>query len=111
MHLSRRWFLGGAGALVALPSLEYFAAKPARSQAAKPPQRLVIYFLPNGRMPASWVPAQLGESFTLPTASASLAPFQSKLLFMSGLYHTAGQSSTAAGDHAKGTGTLLTSTK
>jgi hypothetical protein len=108
---SRRWFLGGAGALVALPSLELWQAKTASSQPARPPQRLVIYFLPNGRMPATWVPAQLGETFSLPTASRSLEPFASELLFMSGLYHTAGQSSTAAGDHAKGTGTLLTSTK
>lgn len=108
-QLSRRWFLGGAGALVALPSLEFFAAKPARSQAATAPQRLVIYFLPNGRMPKTWVPAELGDAFKLPTASASLEPFKSQLLFMSGLFHTAGQNSTAAGDHARGTGTLLTS--
>lgn len=109
-QLGRRWFLGGAGALVALPSLEFFAAKPARSQAAAPPQRLVVYFLPNGRMPATWVPPQLGSSFTLPKASASLEPFKQQLLFMSGLFHTAGQNSTAAGDHARGTGTLLTGT-
>jgi hypothetical protein len=110
IQLSRRWFLGGAGALIALPSLELFAARSARSQTMPPPQRLVIYFLPNGRMPASWVPGQLGKDFTLPTASASLAPFKNQLLFMSGLFHTAGATSTAAGDHARGTGTLLTST-
>ncbi len=111
MQRSRRWFLGGAGALIALPSLELFTARPARSQAVSAPKRLVIYFLPNGRMPASWVPAQLGSNFTLPAASASLEPFKQQLLFMSGLFHTAGQTSTAAGDHARGTGTLLTSTK
>ena len=110
MQLSRRWFLGGAGALIALPSLELFAAKPARSQAAQAPQRFVVYFLPNGRMPASWVPGQLGTDFTLPAASASLEPFKSQLLFLSGLFHHAAQDSTAAGDHARGTGTLLTST-
>jgi hypothetical protein len=110
MQLSRRWFLGGAGALIALPSLELFAERPARSQAMQAPQRLVVYFLPNGRMPASWVPAQLGVDFTLPAASASLEPFKSQLLFMSGLFHHAAQDSTAAGDHARGTGTLLTST-
>ena len=48
--------------------LEFFAAKPARSQAVAPPRRLVIYFLPNGRMPKTWVPAELGNAFTLPTA-------------------------------------------
>ncbi len=109
-QLGRRWFLGGAGALVALPSLEFFAAKPARSQAAVPPKRLVVYFLPNGRMPSTWVPPELGSSFTLPKASASLEPFKQQLLFTSGLFHTAGQNSTAAGDHARGTGTLLTGT-
>lgn len=110
MQLSRRWFLGGAGALIALPSLELWSGKTAQSQTAQAPQRLVIYFMPNGRMPASWVPGQLGQTFTLPEASKSLEPFKSELLFMSGLFHTAGQNSTAAGDHAKGTGTLLTST-
>ncbi|MES1185718.1 MAG: DUF1552 domain-containing protein [Myxococcales bacterium] len=109
-QLSRRWFLGGAGALIALPSLEFLAAKSAGGQAMQPPQRLVIYFLPNGRMPKMWVPSPLGHDFTLPAASASLEPFKQRLLFMSGLFHTAGQKSTAAGDHARGTGTLLTST-
>lgn len=111
IQLSRRWFLGGAGALIALPSLELFASKPARSQPAQPPRRLIIYVLPNGRMPATWIPAQQGESFQLPTGSKSLEPFKQRMLFMSGLSHTAARKSNAAGDHAMGTGTLLTSTE
>ena len=110
MLLSRRWFLGGAGALIALPSLELFGNKTARSQAMQAPQRLVVYFLPNGRMPPSWVPGQLGTDFTLPAASASLEPFKDQVLFLSDLFHHSAQDSTAAGDHARGTGTLLTST-
>jgi hypothetical protein len=106
---SRRWFLGGAGALVALPALEFFAVKTARSQAAISPQRLIVYFLPNGRMPTSWEPKERGKTFNLPAAATPLAPFKSELLFMPGLNHVTAETSSGAGDHARGAGTLLTS--
>lgn len=113
MKLSRRHFLGGAGALVALPALESMAPRRARAQ-SKPAQRFVVYFLPNGRVPETWIPNASGAAFELPSVSASLAPFKEDMIFCSGLYHTAAQeagSVTQAGDHAKGTGPILTCAK
>jgi hypothetical protein len=98
----RRFLVGAAGTLLALPSLAIFDTQPAFSQAQKT-LRLVIYFFPNGRLPAIWLPSATGTTFTLPSGSASLAPFQSQLVFMSGLRNTAARLSTeVAGDHARG---------
>ncbi len=107
-RVSRRRWLVGAGTLFALPALEYFQAKPARSQGVTAPQRLLVYFVPNGRVPEWWVPAETGESFTLGPTSSALEPFKSEMIFLSGLLHTAGQNSSGAGDHARGTGSILT---
>jgi hypothetical protein len=97
-------FLGGAGTLVALPALEIFEA---RAGGESPPQRLVVYFVPNGRVPATWVPPESGTSFSFPAALAPLAPLQADMICLSGLYHTAAVQSVGTGDHARGTGTVL----
>ena len=48
MKLSRRMFLGGAGAVVALPFLESLLPRMARGAAAAVPKRFVGFFVPNG---------------------------------------------------------------
>ena len=50
MHkgLSRRLFLGGAAATVALPFFESLTPREARGQAASAPKRFLAYFAPNG---------------------------------------------------------------
>jgi len=102
--------LVGAGSLLALPSLAIFDAEPAFSQAPKT-LRLVIYFLPNGRLPAIWLPSAPGTVFDLPSGSAALTPFKSQSVFMSGLRNTAARLSTgAAGDHARGCSGVATCT-
>ncbi|MBX7101501.1 MAG: DUF1552 domain-containing protein [Myxococcaceae bacterium] len=108
MSLSRRRFLGGAGALVALPAFESLWPRRAAAAAPTSPDRLLVYFLPNGRTPATWVPAAAGTSYTLPLASSGLNPFKSQLTFMSGFDHRAAREAAAIADHAKGTGPVLT---
>jgi hypothetical protein len=109
MSISRRRFLGGAGALVALPAFEsLMPAKAHAAEVATSPQRLLVYFLPNGRMPATWVPAGVGSAFNLPTASSGLTSLKSDLHFMSGFDHRAAREAAAIADHAKGTGPILT---
>ncbi len=107
MTVSRRRFLGGAGALVALPAFESLMPR-ASAQTATSPLRLLVYFLPNGRTPATWVPAGAGGAFTLPTASSGLASLKADLHFMSGFDHRAAREAAAIADHAKGTGPILT---
>ncbi|MBK7826314.1 DUF1552 domain-containing protein [Nannocystis sp.] len=108
MRSSRRKFLGGAGVLVALPALGIFRPRFARSNADPPPRRLLVYFLPNGRVPANWIPPESGPEFSFP---ATLAPFQGlkgDLICLSELYHTSATLSAGTGDHALGTGSCLT---
>lgn len=57
--LSRRVFLKGAGAVVALPALEAFGAPP------KPPQRMVAINIPLGFHPPNFFPEQAGRDYAL----------------------------------------------
>ncbi len=108
MHLTRRKILGGAGALVALPALGMVRPRHAVSGPLEPaPKRLLVYFLPNGRVPANWIPPEAGPVFTCPPALAPLAPLQADMIVLSNMYHTAAKMSAGTGDHALGTGTCL----
>jgi len=107
MRLSRRMFLGGAGTLVALPSLGLFAPRRAHGGGAEPIRRFLVYFVPNGRVPGNWVPPESGTEFSFPPTLAPLAELKSDLICMSGLFHTAATLSSGTGDHALGTGTIL----
>ena len=60
-RLSRRTFLKGSGAAVALPFLE--AMWPARAQAAPATaRRFVAWYVPNGIHMPDWTPATTGAS-------------------------------------------------
>lgn len=108
MHLTRRKILGGAGALIALPALGLVRPRHAVSQLNEPaPRRFLVYFVPNGRVPANWIPPEVGPAFSFPAALAPLAPLQADLIVLSNLYHTAAKLSAGTGDHALGTGTCL----
>jgi Protein of unknown function (DUF1552) len=107
-QFARRAFLGGAGAMVALPALGLLAPKQASGGGTDvAPKRFLVYFVPNGRVPSTWVPPESGAAFSLPPALAPLGPVQSQMICMSGLYHTAATLATGTGDHALGTGTVL----
>lgn len=109
---SRRAFLGGAAATIALPWLEAMTpttrhlARAAESADGRP-KRLLCYYVPNGIHMPAWTPAQLGTGYDLPPILASLAPVQSKVNVISGLANWPA-SVPVAGDHARGTGAFLT---
>ncbi len=107
MAISRRRFLGGAGVLVALPALELFRAPNALSAPEPAAKRLLVYFVPNGRNPATWVPPEVGDAFSFPQALAPLADLKVDMIHLSGLYHTSAKLSAGTGDHALGTGSIL----
>src|SRR5258708_27119461 len=86
-HLSRRTFLRGAGAAIALPMLD--AMRPltalAASQATKPPVRLAVLFFPNGVWQDSWIPKQVGAGYQVPFSLEPLAKLKDQFLVLSGM--------------------------
>ncbi len=119
--LSRRHFLRGLGACVALPALQslgttrLFAAQaPAASNLASTatgaPLRAAFVYFPNGAIPASWWPkGGEGADFSLSRTLQPLESCRSLVQIVSGLDHkTAEGGPDGAGDHARGNGTFLT---
>jgi hypothetical protein len=106
-RLSRRSFLRGAGAALALPFLEAMWPMRARAQAAASARRFLAWYVPNGMRMSDWTPAATGASYALPPILAPLAPVRSEVLVLTGLANRAGQDA-FPGDHARGTGSFLT---
>jgi hypothetical protein len=119
-HLSRRVFLGGAGATIALPFLESMI--PWRQQAVRAATdtgvRLAFIYVPNGMIRTRLKPTAVGRGYALPSGLASLADVQNDFCVLSGLSNKPGAgsytypdgttSSDGPGDHARDTGTFLT---
>jgi hypothetical protein len=86
-HLSRRHFLRGTGAAIALPFLDAMvpALSAERLTAAAPVRRLLIVEYPHGVVDDTWNPAGEGAEYQM---SASLAPLErhrGKLIIFRGL--------------------------
>jgi hypothetical protein len=115
--LSRRHFLRGLGACVALPAFESLhSARALASDAAKTmladsavPLRAAFVFFPNGAIPSAWWPKGEGPNFPLSRTLEPLSPVKQHVQVMGGLNHrTASAGPDGAGDHARGGGTFLT---
>jgi hypothetical protein len=111
-HFSRRAFLKGAGAALALPFLESTSARWSRL-AAEPhsayPLKLLFVFVPNGMHMPDWIPDQTGANYTLPRTLTSLAGHRKDLSVLSGLALDAGRAhGDGPGDHARAAATFLT---
>jgi len=89
LQFSRRRFLRGAGALMALPFLESIAPRAiARAASAGgPPLRMAIFSYGQGTCRESWVPSEVGALGQLPSILRPLQPFKDDLLLVSGLAH------------------------
>ena len=84
--VSRRSFLRGAGAVVALPFLERLSATDVASgTAVKPPVRLGIFSVTGGTVHESWKPTAVGRLDRLPSVLRALEPVREDLLVISGL--------------------------
>jgi hypothetical protein len=104
--MSRRLFLGGAGAILALPALESMAPKTAQAGPADL-KRILAFYTPCGIHMPKWTPAEAGSTFALPPTLEPLLNFQSKLLVLTGLANTPARPD-GPGDHASGTAGFLT---
>ncbi|HBR94543.1 DUF1552 domain-containing protein [Coraliomargarita sp. SDUM461003] len=111
--LSRRAFLRGAGALVALPFLQSLV--PTRLQAAATagahaPTRMAFIYHPNGVIQENWNPGAVGRlTGSLSRTLEPLSPYRRYVNVISGLEHrNANGNGDGPGDHARATATFLT---
>jgi hypothetical protein len=109
--LTRRHFLRGLGACLALPAFEslrplHMLAGPADAA----PVRMAFLYVPNGTIPSAWWPAgEGGRDFELSRTLAPLANVRRQLQVISGLDDlNAEPGPDGAGDHARAGGTFLT---
>ena len=110
-RLSRRAFLGGAGASIALPYLEAMVPAGTRSAYADHhvPKRALFYYVPNGIHMPDWTPATAGADFELTSSLTPLASYRDQLLVLTGIANYPAFPD-GPGDHAAGTGSFLTAT-
>jgi len=110
--MSRRAFLGGAGAMLALPFLESIAPFGSKALGANSslPVRLLFYYVPNGMHMPDFVPQTAGSDYELPQILTPLGAYRDQFNVISGLANRAGQDN-VPGDHARGTGSFLTCTR
>ncbi len=107
--LSRRTFLRGVGATMALPFLEAMLPKTGWAAATAAPNRMVFVFFPNGAIMPDWTPKSEGENFALGPTMEPLSKIKHKLCVLSGLAHDkARDHGDGAGDHARSAATFLT---
>ena len=85
--LSRRRFLSGAGAFLALPLLGSFTPVFGREKAAAPPQRMLLISNNLGVLPTQFFPTQTGRSYEASPYLTTLAPFRNDFTVFSGLSH------------------------
>lgn len=109
--LSRRRFLRGLGACIALPAFESLnraGAAPAIGK-DKAPVRAAFLCFPNGAIPSAWWPSQLAADFELSPTLKPLTRHRGSLQILGGLNQKFAEGGPdGAGDHARGNGVFLT---
>jgi hypothetical protein len=85
--LSRRRFLSGAGAFLALPLLGSFTPVFGREKAAAPPQRMLLISNNLGVLPTQFFPTQVGRGYAASPYLATLGAFRDDFTIFSGLSH------------------------
>lgn len=104
--LSRRTFLRGAGAAVALPWLD--AMVPALSR-PDPVRRALFLFSPNGKSMQDWKPKDTGRDYALPFLLEPLKQHRQRMLVLTGLDLDNGwPHGDGPGDHARAAASFLT---
>src|SRR5687767_9195051 len=114
-HLSRRSFLRGSGAMVALPFLDAMvpAQTALRNTAAAAKTRFACFYVPHGATMDKWTPATEGAGFAFTEILKPLEPFRDQINIVSGLAHPyvagAGGADVSAGaNHTRAAAVFLT---
>lgn len=110
-HLSRRTFLRGIGAVIALPALD--AMTPALLRAGEikklSPLRTCFVYVPNGMVMSNWTPATDGRDFAYTPILKPMEAFRDQTLVLSGLAdRNANALGAGPGDHARASASFLT---
>jgi hypothetical protein len=107
--IPRRTILQGMGATLALPLLDSMVpALPARADTVtKPINRFGVFYVPNGMIMPSYLPATEGAAYQLTPTLNALAPFREKVLVLSGL-NSLPKGERDGGAHAKASTRFLT---
>ena len=116
---TRRNFLRGLGACLALPAFESlmpfstFAAASAQAggvAAKAAPTRMAFVYVPNGTIPSVWWPeGDAGKNFVMPRTLEPLENLREKMQIISGLGDVSAEPGPdGPGDHARAGGTFLT---
>ena len=109
MHLPRRSFLKGMGAVIALPMLDAMTPAFAAPRFQARPVRLGFTYVPNGITMVDWTPKGTGAGFEFSRVMKPLEPFRQDMLVMSGLAQRNGQAlGDGPGDHARAAASYLT---
>jgi hypothetical protein len=122
LSLSRRQFLRGIGACVALPVFDSILRPMARAAsttaaaaggtavtATGAPLRMAFVYFPNGAHQDYWWPKGEGADFTFAKTMEPLAPLKRSFQVLGGLDHVnAKAGNDGAGDHARANATFLT---
>ena len=91
-HLSRRTFLQGAGATLALPFLESMIPAMTAQAATNSGSRLAFIYVPHGAIMDKWTPKTEGADFEFTPILKPLEPFRQYVNVVSGLGHKAADS-------------------
>ena len=91
-HLSRRTFLQGAGATLALPFLESMIPAMTAQAATNSGTRLAFVYIPHGAIMDKWTPKTDGPDFEFTPILQPLEPFRKYVTIASGLHHKAADS-------------------
>lgn len=84
--INRRHFLRGAGASLALPSLECMGAEGGSGSSA-PPQRFLAIHVALGMLPNAFFPKETGRDYSAPELLKTLEPLRDDFTVFSGLDH------------------------
>ncbi len=107
--ISRRRFLNGMGATIALPTLECSSAFAKSVTEGSAPLRMAYIYTPNGAIMPKWTPGGEGKNWNLSPTLSSLKNVKDDLQVFSGLAHyKADANGDGGGDHARATATFLT---
>ena len=99
-HLSRRWFLRGAGVTVALPFLESMVpAQTPLAKAAVPKTRLGCFYVPHGATMYKWTPSTEGKDFQFSESLSPLEKYRNQVCVVSNLFHQAATGADAGAEH------------
>jgi hypothetical protein len=91
-HLSRRTFLQGAGATLALPFLESMIPAMTAQAATNSGTRLAFVYVPHGAIMDRWTPKTEGADFEFSPILKPLEPLRQYVNVVSGLGHKAADS-------------------